>query len=72
MEEIAMYSVVALLHDKPECNLVRGQVGTVVEQWVPGVYVVDFVDDEGRTYALETLRSDELIRLHHGPLEQVA
>jgi hypothetical protein len=72
MEEIAMYSLVALLQDKPDCNLIRGQVGTVVEQWVPGVYVVDFVDNDGHTYALETLRSDELIRLQHGPLEQVA
>ena len=72
MEEIEMYSVVALLRDKPEHHLVRGQVGTIVEQWAPGVYIVDFVDNDGYTYALETLRSDELILLHHRPIERVA
>ena len=72
MEELEMLSVVALLHDKPEHNLVRGQVGTIVEHLARGVHLVDFCDESGHTYALETLRSDELIRLHHGPMERVA
>lgn len=72
MERMELLSVVALLRDKPEHKLVRGQVGTVVEQWAPGAYVVEFVDDDGNTFALETLRSEELMRLHHGPMEQVA
>jgi hypothetical protein len=72
MQALELFSVVALLHDKPECTLVRGQVGTIVEQLAPGVHLVDFSDEQGRTYALETLRSDELIRLHHAPIERVA
>jgi len=28
--------------------LVRGQVGTIVESWAPGVYEVEFCDDNGR------------------------
>ena len=67
-----LFSVVAVLKDLPEHHLVRGQVGTIVEQLAPGVHLVDFCDDEGRTYALATLRSEELIRLHHRPLERVA
>jgi hypothetical protein len=51
---------------------VRGQVGTVVEILSPSVAEVEFCDDQGRTYALATLRSTELIRLRHRPVEQVA
>jgi hypothetical protein len=72
MAELEMLSVVALLRDKPERKLIRGQVGTIVEQWAPEVYEVEFSDGEGRTYAMETLRSDELMRLHHEPMERVA
>ena len=42
MTNIAMNSVVAMLEDLPEEGLVRGQVGTVVESWAPGVYEVEF------------------------------
>lgn len=49
---IEVLSVVALLEDMPEHGLVRGQVGTVVEAWAPGVYEVEFSDDNGRTYAM--------------------
>jgi len=66
------FAVIALLRDKPEDGLVRGQVGTIVEDLAPGVHMVEFSDDEGRTYALVTLRSEDLMRLHHRPLERVA
>jgi hypothetical protein len=33
---------------------------------------VEFVEDQGRTYAIVPLRSEELIRLHHRPYERVA
>jgi hypothetical protein len=52
MTGIDMLSVVAMLEDLPEEGLVRGQVGTVVETWVPGVYEVEFCDDTGKTYAI--------------------
>jgi hypothetical protein len=48
--------------------LVRGQVGTIVESWVPGVYEVDFSDDDGRTYAMVALKAEQLLRLHHEPV----
>jgi len=51
---------------------VRGQVGTVVELLSPSVAEVEFSDDQGRTYAMASLRADEVIRLHHRPHEQVA
>jgi len=67
-----MLSVVALLEDLPEHGLVRGQVGTVVEYLAPGVYEVEFCDDNGRTYAMVSLKAEQLIRLHHEPVHQVA
>ena len=69
---IEMHSVVALLEDLPKEGLVRGQVGTVVEEWTPGVYEVEFADDNGRTYAMVALKVDQLMRLHHEPVHQAA
>ena len=61
--DIQMHSVVALLEDLPGEGLVRGQVGTVVENWVPGVYEVEFCDDHGRSYAMVALKAEQLMRL---------
>jgi len=72
MSEIEPFAVVALLKDLPEHGLVRGQVGTVVEALSPFMVEVEFSNDKGETYALLSLRSDDLIRLHHSPLEDVA
>ena len=72
MNEIEMLSVVALLQDLPEHGLVRGQVGTVVENLAPGVYEVEFCDDNGRTYAMASLKAEQLIRLRHEPTHQAA
>jgi hypothetical protein len=72
MGEMELLSEVAVLEDMPEKGLVRGQVGTVVELLTPNVAEVEFCDDQGRTYAMAALRSEELIRLHHRPYERVA
>jgi hypothetical protein len=72
MTGIEMHSVVALLQDMPDQGLVRGQVGTVVEDWAPGVYEVEFADDNGRTYAMVALQAEQLMRLHHEPVHQAA
>jgi hypothetical protein len=72
MADIEIHSVVALLEDLPIEGLVRGQVGTVVETWAPGVYEVEFSDDHGRAYAMAALRAEQLIRLHHQPTHQAA
>jgi len=72
MADIEMLSVVALLEDLPGEGLVRGQVGTVVESWAPGVYEVEFSDDNGRAYAMVALPAEKLMRLHHAPIHQAA
>ena len=45
----------------------RGQVGTVVEQYAPDAFDVEFADQYGRTYALATLKPENLLVLHYEP-----
>jgi len=57
MDGIKSLAVVALLADKPEAGLKRGDVGTVVEVFEsnehhPGGCIVEFVDETGNTPAL--------------------
>jgi hypothetical protein len=72
MANIEMHSVAALLEDLPDEGLVRGQVGTVVESWAPGVYEVEFCDGDGRAYAMVALKAEQLMRLHHEPTHHAA
>ncbi|MBN2302843.1 MAG: DUF4926 domain-containing protein [Anaerolineae bacterium] len=67
-----LYDVVALLVDLPEHNLKRGQVGTLVDEWEPGVFEVEFADPNGVTYALVALRAEQLMVLSWHPLKKSA
>jgi Domain of unknown function (DUF4926) len=60
-----LLNVVALLQDIPELCLIRGQVGTIVEVYEPGVFEIEFCDGDGRAYSIETLSGDVLMVLHH-------
>jgi hypothetical protein len=66
---IQLLDVVALTEDLPQRGLSRGQVGTVVESLAPGVFEVEFSDDQGRSYASLALRDDQLMSLHYRPLQ---
>ena len=65
--QLVVLDVVALMEDQPDRGLLRGQVGTIVEELTENVYEIEFSDDEGRTYASLSLRADQLLRLHHQP-----
>ena len=65
--EISLLDVVALTEDIPDRGLLRGQVGTVVESLGPGVFEVEFVGNDGRTYAMLPLKSSQLLVLHYQP-----
>ncbi len=65
--QIRLLDVVALTEDIPDRGLLRGQVGTVVESLGPGVFEVEFVDNDGRTYATLPLRASQLLVLHYQP-----
>jgi hypothetical protein len=66
---IKLLDVVALTEDLPDRKLRRGQVGTVVELLDPGVFEVEFTDNDGRTFASLALRENQLLLLHYQPLE---
>lgn len=63
--EINLLDVVALTEDLPDRGLLRGQVGTVVEQLSPDTFEVEFVDNDGRTYATLTIQASQLLVLHY-------
>ena len=62
---VEMHSVVALLEDLPGARLARGQVGVIVGEWAPGVYEVEFCDNDGKTYAMVALKAEQLMPLRH-------
>ncbi|MDQ5826601.1 MAG: DUF4926 domain-containing protein [Chloroflexota bacterium] len=69
--QLTLGDVVALIEDLPQLNLRRGQVGTVLEFLADGAVEVEFSDNAGRMYATASLRADQLMVLHYGPVEVV-
>ncbi|HUB24090.1 MAG TPA: DUF4926 domain-containing protein [Tepidisphaeraceae bacterium] len=65
--QIKLLDVVALTADLPDKNLLRGQVGTVVESLAAGVFEVEFSDDDGHAYASLALNESQLLVLHYQP-----
>lgn len=66
---VSILDVVALTEDLPDRGLYRGQVGTIVESLAPDAFEVEFSDNEGRTYASLALEVEQLMVLHHEPVE---
>jgi hypothetical protein len=66
---IELLDVVALTEEVPDERLLRGQVGTVVETLKPGVFLVEFSDLDGCTYAMASLHADQLMVLRYRPSE---
>jgi hypothetical protein len=68
---VAVLDVIALLVDVPEHGLVRGQVGTVVEELDGDVFELEFSDDDGRAYAEIALAADALLVLYYRRVDTV-
>lgn len=62
-DQTRLLDVVALTTDLLEYNLRRGEIGAVVECHPGNAFEVEFVAQDGYTYALVTLRDDQLIPL---------
>ena len=69
--EINELSVVALLEDVPSEHLTRGETGTVVFDFGDGVYLVEFSDKLGQTFAVTELRAQQMLPLHSTALAEV-
>src|SRR5262245_3151166 len=66
-DEIKLLDVVALTTDVPQHNLHRGEVGAVVECYPDGAHDVEFVAQDGYTYALVTVQAGQLSALRERP-----
>ena len=65
MESFKLLTVVALTADIPEKDLHRGNVGTIVELLDSQNFEVEFSDNDGKTYAIESIKSDLLMALNY-------
>ena len=66
--EIKLLDVVVLTADVPQHGLHRGEIGAVIECYADSTYDVEFVAQDGYTYALVSLRADQLIALREKPM----
>jgi len=64
-----LLDVIAITENLPELGLYRGQVGTIVDEYEPGIFEVEFSDVLGKAYAVETLNASQLMVLYHQPLD---
>jgi len=64
-----MFDNVAVVIDLPDNGLKKGQVGTIVGILDDGVFEVEFADLNGDTYAMVTLKSEQLMLLHYEPVK---
>ncbi|GAX34428.1 DUF4926 domain-containing protein [Nodularia sp. NIES-3585] len=63
-----LLDVIALTDDIPEYNLLRGQVGTIVELLADGAaFEVEFSDHNGQTYESVGLTPEQIMVLHFEP-----
>jgi Domain of unknown function (DUF4926) len=63
-----LLDIVALTVDLSEYNLLRGQVGTIVEMLADGAaFEVEFSDRNGQTYESIGLRPEQIMVLHFEP-----
>jgi hypothetical protein len=62
-DDLNLLDVVALTEDIPEHHLWRGEIGAIVECYPNDGYDVEFVAQDGYTYALVTLRKHQLMNL---------
>ncbi|BAW96679.1 hypothetical protein NIES970_16180 [[Synechococcus] sp. NIES-970] len=70
---IKLLDVVALMVDLPEFNLLKGQVGTVVEILAEGnAFEVEFNDRQGRTFESVGLLPEQIMVLHFEPMLPIA
>ena len=66
-ERPPILDVGALLADLPTQGLARGQVGTVVESLDDGNSLIEFSDNQGKTYAIAPCPNSALLVLRYDP-----
>ncbi|MBB3837058.1 hypothetical protein FHS57_001052 [Runella defluvii] len=67
METLELLDVVVLTEALPHTNLRKGELGTIVEVLDKDVFLVEFADTKGVTYALPTLAAHQLMKVYFEP-----
>lgn len=68
MEVLTLLDVVVLLTDSPVDKLRKGSMGTIVEVFSDGRYLVEFADLNGETYAMPVLSDSQLLKVYQEPV----
>jgi len=66
-EDFKLLDVVVLTRPMPELGLRKGELGAIVELLADGVFLVEFADTNGSTYAMPTLSAQHLMKVYYEP-----
>lgn len=80
MNKLQDLDIVALTEDRQtthfeteeQITLYKGQVGTIVMEYDGKVFEVEFSNNDGTTYAMETIPANKLMLLHYELVEAIA
>ncbi len=80
MNTVKDLDIVALTEDRQTTHfetgepitLYKGQVGTIVMEYDGNAFEVEFSNNDGTTYAMETISASQLMLLHYELVEAVA
>lgn len=67
IEAIELLDVVVLTKPIPDLGLRKGELGTVVELLDKDVFLAEFADTHGTTYAMPALSAGELMKVYYEP-----
>ncbi|MEY4540819.1 MAG: hypothetical protein RLZZ306_2576 [Bacteroidota bacterium] len=68
MEIFEILDVVVLTEPMPSLNLRKGELGTIVEELDKDVFLVEFADTKGVTYAMPALNTSVLMKVYYEPI----
>ena len=68
MDKLKISDVVVLTEPLLLLNLRKGELGTIVEVLDKDVFLVEFADTKGVTYAMPSLKADSLMKVYYEPV----
>lgn len=68
MDTFEILDVVVLTRPLPLLNLRKGELGTIIEVLGKDVFLVEFADTKGVTYAMPSLKADVLMKVYYEPV----
>lgn len=64
-----LFDIVVLTQDIESKKLKKGSLGTIIEQLSADIFMVEFVDTKGVTYATSIFSSAQLMKVYYEPVE---